>query len=242
MRLVRATRADPGDEPDDGRRHHLARARSAALTRTAARAESFAGHVHLEELTCTDPRCSSSPLSWRQPAADPGHRRAPSRRHRSGHACSGGDVARLGAAVRARTDELRRQVARPPRRCAGQAVARHPRRVAGDGAGGGARARAGAVGRAIAPRRAHCRVPELMGRCLFVSFPVGGFFERIRPFGSLWGTMRLVRATRSDPGDEPDHTCGSPTSPCARPIRRRSPRARGCSGREFCRVTFISRS
>jgi hypothetical protein len=41
----------------------------AAFTRGAARGESQAGRVHLEELTCTDPRCSSSPLPWRQPAA-----------------------------------------------------------------------------------------------------------------------------------------------------------------------------
>jgi len=40
-----------------------------AFTRGAARGESQAGRVHLEELTCSDPRCSSSPLPWRQPAA-----------------------------------------------------------------------------------------------------------------------------------------------------------------------------
>jgi hypothetical protein len=45
----------------------------AAFTRGAARGESTAGHVFLEELTCTDPRCSSSPLPWRQPAGDAGH-------------------------------------------------------------------------------------------------------------------------------------------------------------------------
>jgi hypothetical protein len=43
----------------------------AAFTRGAARGESQTGRVHLEELTCTDPRCSSSPLPWRQPAAGP---------------------------------------------------------------------------------------------------------------------------------------------------------------------------
>jgi hypothetical protein len=43
----------------------------AAFTRGAARGESQRGRVHLEELTCTDPRCSSSPLPWRQPAAAP---------------------------------------------------------------------------------------------------------------------------------------------------------------------------
>jgi hypothetical protein len=45
----------------------------AAFTRGAARGESAAGHVFLEELTCTDPRCSSSPLPWRQPAGDASH-------------------------------------------------------------------------------------------------------------------------------------------------------------------------
>jgi hypothetical protein len=39
-----------------------------AFTRGAARADS-AGHVHLEELICSDPRCASQPLSWRQAAA-----------------------------------------------------------------------------------------------------------------------------------------------------------------------------
>jgi hypothetical protein len=43
------------------------------FTRGAVRGESAAGTVHLEELTCTDPRCSSSPLPWRQPAAGSGH-------------------------------------------------------------------------------------------------------------------------------------------------------------------------
>lgn len=41
----------------------------AAFTRGAAHGDSQTGRVHLEELTCTDPRCSSSPLPWRQPAA-----------------------------------------------------------------------------------------------------------------------------------------------------------------------------
>jgi hypothetical protein len=48
-----------------------------AFTRGAARAESQAGTVHLEELPCTDlrtdPRCSSSPLPWRQAAPNNGH-------------------------------------------------------------------------------------------------------------------------------------------------------------------------
>ncbi|HEY0989624.1 MAG TPA: hypothetical protein VGD80_21290 [Kofleriaceae bacterium] len=42
------------------------------FTRGVVRGES-AGTVHFEELTCTDPRCSSSPLPWRQPAAGSGH-------------------------------------------------------------------------------------------------------------------------------------------------------------------------
>jgi len=41
----------------------------AAFTRGAARGDSQTGRVHLEELTCTDPRCSSLPLPWRRPAA-----------------------------------------------------------------------------------------------------------------------------------------------------------------------------
>ena len=41
----------------------------AAFTRGAARGESQAGLVHLEELSCTDPRCASLPLPWRQHAA-----------------------------------------------------------------------------------------------------------------------------------------------------------------------------
>ena len=45
----------------------------AAFARGAARAESQTGHIHLEELTCTDPRCSSSPLPWRQPAGSAHH-------------------------------------------------------------------------------------------------------------------------------------------------------------------------
>jgi hypothetical protein len=45
----------------------------AAFNRGAARGESREGRVHLEELTCTDPRCSSSPLPWRQPAAGKSH-------------------------------------------------------------------------------------------------------------------------------------------------------------------------
>jgi hypothetical protein len=45
----------------------------AAFTRGAVRGESQTGRVHLEELTCTDPRCSSSPLPWRQPAAGKNH-------------------------------------------------------------------------------------------------------------------------------------------------------------------------
>jgi hypothetical protein len=45
----------------------------AAFTRGAARGDSQSGRVHLEELTCTDPRCSSSPLPWRQPAAATPH-------------------------------------------------------------------------------------------------------------------------------------------------------------------------
>jgi hypothetical protein len=44
-----------------------------AARRGVARAESSAGHVHLEKLTCADPRCSSSPLPWRRSAAAPGH-------------------------------------------------------------------------------------------------------------------------------------------------------------------------
>lgn len=44
----------------------------AAFTRGAARASSEAGHISLEELTCTDPLCSSSPLPWRQ-AAEASH-------------------------------------------------------------------------------------------------------------------------------------------------------------------------
>ncbi len=43
----------------------------AAFTRGAARGESQTGRVHLEEISCTEPRCSSSPLPWRQPAAGP---------------------------------------------------------------------------------------------------------------------------------------------------------------------------
>jgi hypothetical protein len=43
------------------------------FNRGAARGESREGRVHLEELTCTDPRCSSSPLPWRQPAAGKSH-------------------------------------------------------------------------------------------------------------------------------------------------------------------------
>jgi hypothetical protein len=43
----------------------------AAFTHGAAHGESQRGRVHLEELTCTEPRCSSSPLPWRQPAAAP---------------------------------------------------------------------------------------------------------------------------------------------------------------------------
>jgi hypothetical protein len=41
---------------------------AAAFTRGAARGTSESGRVHLEELTCTDPQCSSSPLPWRQVA------------------------------------------------------------------------------------------------------------------------------------------------------------------------------
>jgi hypothetical protein len=43
------------------------------FNRGAARGESREGRIHLEELTCTDPRCSSSPLPWRQPAAGKSH-------------------------------------------------------------------------------------------------------------------------------------------------------------------------
>jgi hypothetical protein len=43
----------------------------AVFTRGAVRGDSRSGRVHLEQLTCTDPRCSSSPLPWR--ADGPGH-------------------------------------------------------------------------------------------------------------------------------------------------------------------------
>ncbi len=51
----------------------LRAADKAAFTRGAVRGESQTGRVHLEELTCTDPRCASSPLPWRQPAAGQPH-------------------------------------------------------------------------------------------------------------------------------------------------------------------------
>jgi hypothetical protein len=43
------------------------------FTQGAARGESQAGRVHLEELTCADSRCSSSPLPWRQVAPGKEH-------------------------------------------------------------------------------------------------------------------------------------------------------------------------
>jgi hypothetical protein len=43
------------------------------FARGAVRGQSEQGRVHLEELTCTDPRCSSSPLPWRQLAPGQGH-------------------------------------------------------------------------------------------------------------------------------------------------------------------------
>lgn len=42
-----------------------------AFTRGSARASSESGRIHLEELTCSDPRCSSPPLPWRSGAAHP---------------------------------------------------------------------------------------------------------------------------------------------------------------------------
>lgn len=43
------------------------------FARGAVRGQSERGGVHLEELTCTDSRCASSPLPWRQPALGQGH-------------------------------------------------------------------------------------------------------------------------------------------------------------------------
>jgi hypothetical protein len=43
------------------------------FARGAVRGQSERGGVHLEELTCTDPRCASSPLPWRQLAPGQGH-------------------------------------------------------------------------------------------------------------------------------------------------------------------------
>jgi len=45
----------------------------AAFTRGAATARSATGLVSQEELTCTDPQCTSSPLPWRQAAPGKGH-------------------------------------------------------------------------------------------------------------------------------------------------------------------------
>ncbi|HWM85294.1 MAG TPA: hypothetical protein VNO33_05635 [Kofleriaceae bacterium] len=45
----------------------------APFERGAARAESQTGQTSLQELECADPRCSSPPLPWRQPAASRDH-------------------------------------------------------------------------------------------------------------------------------------------------------------------------
>jgi hypothetical protein len=43
------------------------------IARGAVRGQSERGRVHFEELTCTDSRCASSPLPWRQLASGQGH-------------------------------------------------------------------------------------------------------------------------------------------------------------------------
>jgi hypothetical protein len=43
------------------------------IARGAVRGQSERGRVHFEELICTDSRCASSPLPWRQLAPGPGH-------------------------------------------------------------------------------------------------------------------------------------------------------------------------
>jgi len=46
---------------------------ASAITRGAIRSDGLGNRLHFEEMTCTEPRCSSSPLPWRQPAAAKGH-------------------------------------------------------------------------------------------------------------------------------------------------------------------------